>query len=358
VEADAGTCAGFASPSEASCCRSCTPGSGNCQSNGCYGGWWCDTATCRCHSPPTSCGPSGLDGGLPHSDGGTPQDAGLPPPDAGTIEDGGVPTGSIGPNGGSVSRLYFAVIGDTRPGGIDATSSYPTAIIQKIYADVEALNPRPQFVLTTGDYMFASPTGTQAQIQIGYYMSAAREFSGTIFSVMGNHECTGGTTSNCASQTTNNYTAFMNALVTPLGKSKPYYSVPINATDGSWTAKLILVACNAWDATQRSWLQSELARPTTYTFVSRHEPTAVSGLPCGSDMSTLLSQYPYDLLIVGHTHTFAHYTKEIVVGNGGAPLTGTVNYGFVTVEQLAQGGFKITLYDYMTAMPVSSFTVP
>src|SRR5207245_2657438 len=45
------------------------------------------------------------------------------------------PTGSIGPNGGTVSSLYFAVVGDTRPGNIDATSSYPTAIITKIYQD-------------------------------------------------------------------------------------------------------------------------------------------------------------------------------------------------------------------------------
>ncbi len=46
------------------CCTSCTPGSGNCQPNGCYNGWWCDNDSdqCRCVSPPT---PSDCATGLP-----------------------------------------------------------------------------------------------------------------------------------------------------------------------------------------------------------------------------------------------------------------------------------------------------
>ena len=39
----------------------------------------------------------------------------------------------------------------------------------------------------------------------------------------------------------------MAALVTPLGKSTPYYSVPVQTSAGS--AKFILASCNAWDAT-------------------------------------------------------------------------------------------------------------
>jgi hypothetical protein len=257
-----------------------------------------------------------------------------------------------------VSRLFFAVVGDTRPSELDATSSYPTSIIQKIYADIAALNPRPQFVLTTGDYMFATPNGTEGAAQIQLYANAARQYSGTVFPVMGNQECAGPTSSNCASLSTGNFSAFMQTLVTPLAKDKPYYSIPLNAVDGSWTAKLVVVACNAWDAAQKSWLSGELGRSTTYTFVARHEPTGASGAPCANDMDSMLAQSTYDLLIVGHTHTFSRYQKELIVGNGGAPLSGNVNFGFVTLEQVGGRTFRVTLYDYMTALPVSSFTIP
>jgi hypothetical protein len=255
--------------------------------------------------------------------------------------------------------MYFAIVGDTRPAsipaGTDPTAGYPAQVIQKIYADIAAMNPQPQFVLTTGDYMFANPSTTQGTAQLALYTAAAQQYPGTIFAVMGNHECTGGTSSNCASQSTQNYQAYVSALVTPLGQSKPYYSIPINATDGSWTAKLIITACNAWDSTQSSWLAGELARQTTYTFVSRHEPSSASYAPCIAEMDNLLRQYPYDFLFVGHTHTFSHYQKQVVVGNGGAPLSGGVNYGYVIVEQRPAGGFRVTLYDFMTALPVSSF---
>jgi hypothetical protein len=281
--------------------------------------------------------------------------------DGGVMQvDAGLPMGTVGPGGGTVSRLYFAIVGDTRPASeptstSDPTQGYPTQIIQKIYADIAAMNPQPQFVLTTGDYMFANPYTSEGAAQLALYTAAQQQYRGTAFSVMGNHECTGGVSSNCASQPTQSYQAFLSALVTPLGKSKPYYTIPINATDGSWTAKLILTACNAWDSTQSSWLAGELARQTTYTFVSRHEPSTATNAPCVTEMDNLLGQHPYDLLLVGHTHTFAHYQKEIVVGNGGAPLTGSVNYGYATVEQQPTGHFKITLYDFMTALPVSSF---
>jgi hypothetical protein len=269
------------------------------------------------------------------------------------------PSGSVGPNGGTVSHLYFAVVGDTRPANPDDTANYPTQIITQIYSDIEALNPRPQFVLTTGDYMFANTWSGEAQKQMALYQQAASQFTGgPIFSDMGNHECTGATASNCATTTTSNYQAYLDAMVTPLGKNQPYYTINFNATDGSFTAKLIIVACNAWDQTQSAWLQSELARPTTYTFVSRHEPLGTSGPPCVTDMDGLLNQYPYDLLIVGHSHTFAHSQNQVVVGNGGAPLSGSEPYGFATVEQIAGAGFRVTQYDYSTAAPLSTFTVP
>jgi hypothetical protein len=273
---------------------------------------------------------------------------------------GGPPmyTGSIGADGGTVSSLYFAVVGDTRPASPDQTSGYPTTIITKIYSDIAALNPQPQFVITTGDYMFANTSGTQGQAQIALYEKAAAQFTtGPIFAAMGNHECTGATDSNCATSVTSNMNAYLNALVKPLGKTTPYYTIPINGPNGAWTAKIIIAACNAWDSTQSTWLQGELAKSTTYTFVVRHEPTGTSGPPCVSEMDSMMRSATYDLFIVGHSHTFSHSGKQVIIGNGGAPLAGSGTYGFATIAQQASGGFLVTQYDYMNSNPIGTFTV-
>jgi hypothetical protein len=276
-----------------------------------------------------------------------------------TCSDAGTPTspaGTIGVGGGSVSSLYFAVVGDTRPANPDDTANYPTAVIQKIYADIEAMSPRPQFVITTGDYMFADPSSGQAQPQISLYMQAASQFEGPLFPAMGNHECTGATDSNCATTPTTNLQAFMSTLMAPLGVTTPYYTIPINDSAGAWTAKIVVAACNAWDATQYTWLQGELAKPTTYTFIVRHEPRHTSGPPCVTEMDALLNTTTYDLFIVGHSHTYEHYGKQLTVGNGGAPMTGSGGFGFATVQQ-QPSGFTVTQYDYMTAAPLETFSL-
>src|SRR5579883_1824726 len=99
-------------------------------------------------------------------------------------------SGSVGANGGSISRLVFAVVGDTRPVNEDQPNTYPTAVITKIFQDIQALSPRPPFVLATGDYQFSS-TGSRstASAQVGLYMQARAAYSGTLFPAMGNHEC-------------------------------------------------------------------------------------------------------------------------------------------------------------------------
>ena len=48
--------------------------------------------------------------------------------------------GPVGPTGGTVDLLQFAVIGDVRPGGINATSSYPTATITSIMQGIQSLS--------------------------------------------------------------------------------------------------------------------------------------------------------------------------------------------------------------------------
>lgn len=59
-----------------------------------------------------------------------------------------------------------------------------------------------------------------------------------------------------------------------------------------------------------------------------------------------ISRYPYTLQIAGHRHTASHNQKgkEIIVGNGGAPLV-SGNYGYVIVQQQPNGNIRVDFYD-------------
>ena len=270
-----------------------------------------------------------------------------------------------GANVGSASTtdLRFAVVGDTRPANEEDTTNYPTAIITKIWQDIQAESPHPDFAVSTGDYMFANPSGSMQMTQLNKYMAARAAFTGPQYAAMGNHECTGATASNCgtgaADGVTKNYTDFINTMLQPLGISQPYYVEHVSAADGSWTAKFVIVACNAWNPTQASWLTTALAEQTTYTFVVRHEGVdSMSQAPC-SQSQTIINAHPLTLLIVGHTHTYRHYAsdKEIIVGNGGAPLTSGMNYGYVIIYRKSDGNLVVNPKDYMTGNSLGSFTI-
>jgi hypothetical protein len=266
-------------------------------------------------------------------------------------------------SGSSVSQLVFAVVGDTRPASPDDTANYPTDIITKIYQDIAAESSKPVFAVGTGDYMFASTSGSEQAPQLDKYMGARGNFSGPLYPAMGNHECTGATDSNCGQGNrdgiTSNMTEFIHTMLEPNGIDSPYYVENIKATDNSWTAKFVFVACNAWSSTQASWLDTQLAQSTTYTFVVRHESaSAVSGTPCSQSQS-IITSHPLTLLIVGHTHEYRHesFDKEIIVGNGGAPLTSGLNYGYVIVSRNSSGTLTVTAYDYMTHATLDTFAI-
>jgi hypothetical protein len=342
---DAGACGTFLPPATPSCCHSCVAGTGSCQSNGCYGGWWCDTAaspSCYCRPPPTSCT-------------GGNEDAGVF--DAGVFAAGFADDGGVGVNGGTVDHLFFAVVGDTRPANPDDTASYPTAVITKIYADLAAMNPRPQFVITTGDYQFSGPYGNQAAVQLALYQGARAQYPGPVFAAMGNHECSGATASNCVGNFPgrNNYDAFIARLVTPLGRMTPYYAIPVQTAAGS--VSFILTACNAWDATQKAWLRGMLAQPTDFKFIVRHEPYSTYA-PCTAEMNPMLQNAAYDMFLVGHAHDFFRVGNELVVGMGGAPTSGTTPFGYITIEQQSDRSWKVIQYDSATSLPVTTFSVP
>ncbi len=236
-------------------------------------------------------------------------------------------------------------------------AGYPTPKITKIWQDVEAQSPRPAFAVTTGDYMYADPKTNESAAQLALYAMARSNFSNVVFPAMGNHECTGYTDSNCGQGNkdgvTVSYTNFLATLLGPIAKTLPYYTINVNSTTNAWTAKFLITACNAWDAAQQTWLEGELAKPTRYTFVVRHEGIDATTAPCLSatpSMTTILGQHPLTLLIAGHTHTFSYYANErqMIVGNGGAPITGGINYGYVIARQQPNGTMDFDEYDYAT----------
>jgi len=315
--AEASACGSLAAPGTKAGCV--CPAGRTCDVNGCRHGESCDTSTSTCVPSPVGCGTPG-----------TPYDGGAPP------------TGSVGLDGGAMSRLYFAVVGDTRPPSEDDTAGYPTAIITRIFDDVEALSPRPPFVISTGDYQYAAPTGTQGATQLDLYNGARSHYSGLQFPTMGNHECTGYTNSNCgagnADGITNNYTAYLQKMLAPIQQTGPYYEIDLAAPDGSWTAKFLFVAANAWTADQGTWLDAAMSKPTTYTFLVRHEGGTSSTAPGVSPSELIMGRHPYTLSIVGHAHSYyLTGVREVTIGNGGAPLSGGVNYGFGMVSQQPDG---------------------
>ena len=359
--APATSCGSLVDPTTPASCTSCGTGKTHpCQANGCYGGWWCDMSTDRCQTPPTSCGGSGTcDAGAPPLDagGGGSPDAGSGGGDAGTDAGGGGGGGggggTIGENGGTVDSLYFSVMGDTRPPVINDTKGYPTAIAQEIYTDMANLSPRPQFAVATGDYMFATPGNGQSSVQLADYLTARSHYPNFVFPAMGNHECTGATNSNCgpsgAQGLTSNYTDFLSMLLGPIHKTTPYYSINVNGTDGSWTSKFVFVTGNAWDSTQATWLDATLAKPTTYTFIIRHEPSSASTAPGVSPSEKIMAKHPYTLAIVGHTHTYGKTgARQVTIGNGGAPLTGSATYGFGLLQQRSDKAIQVDMINYQT----------
>jgi predicted phosphodiesterase len=211
--------------------------------------------------------------------------------------------------------------------------------------------------------MFASPTSTAGAAQLDLYIAARQPFTNVVFPAMGNHECTGYTASNCgtgnADGITNNYTAFLQKMLAPLGVTKPYYTVQVASTSGAWTAKFVVVAGNAWDATQSAWFASEMAKPTTYTFVVRHEGSSATTAPGVTPSAQIMKQHPYTLLLAGHTHTFEYLssTHEVITGNGGAPLTGSINYGYVIAQQRSDGAMVFQEFDYSTNAVQTTFVV-
>jgi hypothetical protein len=263
-------------------------------------------------------------------------------------------------SGGVVHRILFACIGDARPAIEDDTPGYPTNVVGALFQRIEGLRPHPELVVATGDYVFASTRSSAAAAQLDLFLMARALYRGAFFPALGNHECTGATASNCGPEgsdgVTANYAAFIDKLVRPIGRADAHYAFELRADDATWTAKFVFVAANAWSADQADWLESTLSAPTTYTFVVRHEPASAIQAPGVQPSEAILAHHPYTLALVGHTHTYEHLpaSREVVIGNGGAPLA-SKDFGFGLFRQRADGAIVVDMIDWRTGAADPAF---
>jgi hypothetical protein len=272
------------------------------------------------------------------------------------------PHGYVDSSGGAQDDLEFAVVGDTRP-SVPYVTGYPTGIITKIWQDIDAEDPKPGFAIATGDYLFSDPYSDEGAEQLDLYLGARSNFANTVFYAMGNHECATVTSLNCGPGSffgdTHTYKAFMAKMLQPMGHDKPYYSFRVDASDQSWTSKYVVLAGNYWNDDQAAFLDNAMAEPTTYTFVVRHEGYLASSAPGVTPSEAIIAQYPYTLMLGGHVHTFRYDAghKEVLTGNGGAPLVSGVNYGYTLVKRRADGAIEVTNYDYENHSVIGTFAV-
>ena len=269
-----------------------------------------------------------VDGCGPAFDGGT---GALP----GTPDAGAVPTGSVGADGGTADRLWFATTGDTRPYACDLTDAYPKAAILQIAQAMKTL--RVQFTVDLGDHMYVcNHSDAEAQTQMGFYMDAVAQ--GPVWwMTMGNHECGSNTYPySCFVSGAHdaNFAAYMSALKRP----QPWYFNDVQTSAGK--ARFVMIADDSWDSTQSAWLSATLADADTkakYTIVSRHHP--VQGTRTGApEILSILQQHKYTLILTAHNHDYEHdlaswNARSTVVGLGGAGG----RWGFATVLQNTDG---------------------
>jgi hypothetical protein len=121
----------------------------------------------------------------------------------------------------------------------------------------------------------------------------------------------------------------------------------------------VFIAANAWNAAQATWLDTTLAQPTTYTFIVRHEKSYDTTAPGVAPSGIVIQNHPYTFILEGHTHTVQLYagSKEFVVGNGGAPLITSINYGYAVARQRQDKAITFSAYDFQSHNLLLGFAV-
>jgi len=271
----------------------------------------------------------------------------------GTPDPGAVPVGSVGANGGSVDRLWFATTGDTRPSHCNQASEYPRAAIAQVATAMKAL--RVQFAVDLGDHMYVcsdqgglsqAQLDAEARAQMGVYMAAIASGPATWWMTLGNHECQAAFATGSACAVGGPHDANFAAYMAALHRPQPWYANDVHTSLG--LARFVVVADDAWSAAQSAWLSSTLADADAhakYTIVVRHHPVqgSRSGRP---EIVDILRQHKYSLLLTAHEHDYQHdpvgwQGRSAVVGLGGAGG----KWGFGTVLQNASGSLTFVRRD-------------
>ena len=267
-----------------------------------------------------------------------------------------------------------------RPGGPSPASTSPSSatrarrtrttprptrpqIIDAIFTDVAALSPMPSFVVSTGDYQFASTTGSRAG-------AAARplrrgrgaKYPGALFPAMGNHECTGADR--------------LELRYRQRGRHHhELHDVPVEAPRAHRPDLAVLrhqhqrlrrlvdreVRLHRRERLGRrarrrgSTRRSASPRPTRSSFATRR-PTRPRrrGSP---RREAIIAKHPYTLehRRATRTRTGTSRPKEVLFGNGGAPLSGSGNYGYGIFSQQSDGTIAVDAIDYATGLADGTF---
>jgi hypothetical protein len=132
------------------------------------------------------------------------------------------------------------------------------------------------------------------------------------------------------------------------------YTFDVMTSKGLMT--FVIIADNAWDATEASWLDQALTTAdskATYTIVARHHPEGDTSVATNPDSMAIIRKHKFALFLAGHSHLYNHMTtdngRDLVFGAGGAPLiAGGAFHGYVMIDQQASGDLKVTVYDVTT----------
>jgi hypothetical protein len=273
--------------------------------------------------------------------------------------------GTVALSGGTVDRLYFGYTGDTRPAM--STSGYSSSLqatINNIYKSMGALGV--EFAMDGGDHMEAS-NSSQATAAMNAYLTATSMLGKPVFMTLGNHECSLSFSGDCGNGeilTDTKGAAFMAALHSSIGATQPYYRFDVMTQSGK--AVFLVVADDAWDSTQQSWLTTQLTDADAnakFTFVSKHHPDGNTDQPTFQTIYNLVTSHKYTLFLTGHSHEYKHQPNDhraVVMGLGGAPFDNPNQmwYGYLTAMQCSDDHIYVTVYDQATGNTMDAWNVP
>jgi hypothetical protein len=279
--------------------------------------------------------------------------------------------GSVTTSGGTVDRLYFGYTGDTRMctgcSGLHYDSTLQMTI-NNIYSSMKKNGV--EFALDGGDHMEAS-NASDASGNMSDYLTAVGNLGKVVFMTMGNHECSNSYNkgSDCSTDSGPNWSdfklsAFMNALQSEANQTTPYYRVDVMTQSGK--ASFIIIADDAWNATQSSWLTTQLTdtdQNSKFTFVSKHHPVGNSDQTFFADIDKIVLAHKYTLFMTGHSHEYKRVygdRRQVVMGQGGAPHDNPNQqwWGYLTVMQCPNDNFNVIVYDQATGNVMDQWSVP